>query len=366
MPEPTPEKYDAILIVSFGGPEGPDDVVPFLRNVTEGRNIPDERLAVVGQHYASFGGISPINGQVRELIDAIRPALSAAGHDLPIYWGNRNWHPMLADTIQTMRDDGVSRVLAFVTSAYSSNSGCRQYQDDIAKAIAATADPAADAPDFTVRKVRPFFNHPGFVHTMADNVEEALRSLRAEDRSGARIAFTAHSIPMGMAVGCDYEEQLIEVSRIIAERLDSSDHLDGPVPWDLVYQSRSGPPQVPWLEPDICDHVDALASGDETGPARPSAIVVAPIGFISDHMEVIWDLDTEAKARAEHHEIPFVRAATVGTHPDFVAAIVALLDEHLRGEQPQVVGKLEARPSPCAVGCCAYTPQRPAPTRPVA
>lgn len=348
----SPEPFDAILIVSFGGPEGPDDVVPFLRNVTEGRNIPDERLAVVGEHYANFGGVSPLNGQVRELIAALEPALVEAGHDLPVYWGNRNWHPMLTDTIRTMRSDGRTRALAFVTSAYSSNSGCRQYQDDIARAIAETASDATADTEIEVVKVRPFFNHPGFVHTMADNVEKALAGLDPAEADNARIAFTAHSIPVGMAINCDYEAQLNDVATVISSRLSRS------LEWDLVFQSRSGPPQVPWLEPDICDHIDALANDPDTAT---SPLIIAPIGFISDHMEVLWDLDTEARARAEQHGITMVRAETVGTAPAFVRAIVDLLEEHLTGATPQVVGDFAARPSPCEPGCCALQP-RPTPS----
>ncbi len=327
--------------MSFGGPEGPDDVVPFLRNVTKGRNIPDERLAVVGEHYSHFGGVSPINAQNRELIAAIDAALQARGTPLPIYFGNRNWDPYLADAFAQMRDDGITSALAFVTSAFSSHSGCRQYQDDMERARQQVGEGAPPAV-----KIRPYFNHPGFVSTMARNVEEALASL-GEQRPGARVAYTAHSIPLSMAERCDYEEQLREVARLIDAELSA------PHDSELVFQSRSGPPQVRWLEPDICDHIDTLAG------ESADAVVVAPIGFISDHMEVLWDLDTEALAKANEHGITMVRAKTAGTDPTFVAGIIDLITEHTEAAEPKVVGTLAARPSPCAVGCCPYEPRRP-------
>ncbi|MEE9416821.1 MAG: ferrochelatase [Acidimicrobiales bacterium] len=342
-PDPS-TPFDAVLVVSFGGPEGPDDVIPFLENVTKGRNIPADRLAVVGEHYQHFGGVSPINQQSRDLIAALEPALQAAGHDLVVYWGNRNWDPMLVDTVQQMADDGVRRAVAFVTTAYSSNSGCRQYLDDIETARSEVGDSAPE-----IVKIRPFFNHPGFIEPMARNVEAALESL-GERRPNARLVYTAHSIPIAMADGCDLVEQLNEVADLVTERLSTATE------WDLVYQSRSGPPQVPWLEPDIGDHIDALAdNGVDT-------VVVAPIGFISDHMEVIWDLDTEAANRAEALGIRFVRAATVGTDSQFIDAIVELLDEYVRGTTPRALGSLPARSMLCAQDCCRLEPQ---PSRPV-
>ncbi len=344
-------RFDAVLLVSFGGPEGPDDVVPFLRNVTKGRGIPDERLEIVGQHYAHFGGVSPINAQNRELLSALEPALRAAGHDLPLYWGNRNWTPLLDDTVSEMRADGITNAIAFVTSAYSSNSGCRQYQDDIEAALARTQ--VDGSPDLTVTKVRPFFNHPGFIDTMIRNVSDSISESGATP-DDTRLIFTAHSIPMGMAENCDYEAQLREVASLVTAGL--LDDETSAFSWDLVYQSRSGPPQVPWLEPDVCDHLQSLA--DESAP--PSGVIVVPIGFISDHMEVLWDLDTEAKAKAEQLNLAWARTATVGTDPVFVAAIVELVEEHLEGATPRTIGNLPARPAPCVPGCCAYAPVRPA------
>ena len=332
--------YDAILLVSFGGPEAPEDIVPFLENVTRGRGIPRERLEQVGAHYHLFGGRSPINDQCRELLAALEPALAEAGIDLPVYWGNRNWTPMLQDTVQQMADDGITNALAFVTSATSSYSGCRQYRENILAAREAVdGSPMID-------KIRQYYDHPGFIEPMIDNVRDALDTVPA----GSRLVFTAHSIPNSMADTSDYEAQLREASRLIAEGVGHSD-------WDLVWQSRSGPPQVPWLEPDINDHLDALVDNGD-----PAGVVLVPVGFISDHMEVMYDLDTEAKATAERLGLPFARAATVGTDPRFVRAIVELIEERRSGAPKRALGTLEIRPDVCREGCCP-APQRP-PKRP--
>ena len=329
--------YDAILLVSFGGPEAPEDIVPFLENVTAGRGIPRERLEQVGAHYHLFGGRSPINDQCRDLIAALKPALKEAGIDLPVYWGNRNWTPMLTDTVQQMADDGIRHALAFVTSATSSYSGCRQYRENIIAAREAVdGSPAID-------KIRQYYDHPGFIEPMIDNVRTALASVPA----GSRLIFTAHSIPSSMASTSDYEAQLREASRLIAAGVDHDD-------WDLVWQSRSGPPQVPWLEPDVNDHLEALVDGS----GIPGAVIV-PVGFISDHMEVMYDLDTEAKATAERLGLPFARAATVGTDQRFVAAIVELIEERRSGAPQRALGELEIRPDFCRENCCP-APQRPA------
>ncbi len=333
--------YDALLVVSFGGPEGPDDVVPFLENVTRGRGIPPERLAEVGAHYQLFGGVSPINAQCRELVAALRVELRDSEHDLPVYWGNRNWHPMLADTIRTMRDDGVRRALAFVTSAWSSYSACRQYLDDIE---AARAIVGPDAP--TVDKIRQFFDHPGFIEPMADNLRAALAraGVDAHDPS-TRLLFSAHSIPGSMAGTSDYVVQLHEAARLVA----TMNEIDT---YEIVYQSRSGPPSVPWLEPDVGDRIEALAMEGIT------TVVVVPIGFISDHMEVVYDLDTLAAQRARDCGVRFERASTVGVEPRFVAMIRELVEERFATSIPQrTLGDLGVRPDRCAPGCC------PAPTR---
>jgi len=294
---------DALLVVSFGGPEGQDDVIPFLQNVLRGRQVPAERVEEVASHYRRFGGVSPINSQVRALIAALRDELAASHIDLPVYWGNRNWHPFLSDTIQQMAVDGRQRALAFITSPYS-YSGRRQYLDDVEAARVKVGDRAP-----VVEELPVFYNHPGFVEANADNLRAALAAAGA----GAAVAFTAHSIPTAMEESAEYVAQVTETARLVARQA-------GLANWCLVYQSRSGPPTQPWLEPDIGEHLQALA---HNGVAK---VVVAPIGFISDHMEVIYDLDVQAREMAEGLGLTFVRAATVGTAPAFVRMIRQLIE----------------------------------------
>jgi ferrochelatase len=333
--------HDAVLVVSFGGPEGPDEVMPFLENVVRGRNVPPDRLKDVASHYEHFGGKSPINDQNRALIAALGEELRQHGLDLPIYWGNRNWHPLLADTILQMRDDGVRRALAFVTAAYASYSSCRQYLDDIAAARASVgAESGSGAP--SIDKLRLFYNHPGFIQANADNLRAALVRL-APGQSGqsVAVAFTAHSIPMAMASQCDYVAQLSETAGLVAEAAGLN------LEWQLVYQSRSGPPTQPWLEPDIADHLRALrADGVEQ-------VVIAPIGFVSDHMEVVHDLDVEADCLARSLGLEMVRAATVGTSPAFVTMIRQLIEERLDPSAPRLaVGRFGPWPDVCPPDCC--------------
>lgn len=335
--------YDAILIVNFGGPERRDEVIPYLEHVLRGRNVPRERLLEVAEHYYHLGGRSPINDQVRALIAALRPDLDARNVTLPIYWGNRNWHPFLADTLREMTSAGVRRALAVVLAAYGSYSSCRQYLDDIERARAQAGD---DAPP--VDKVRLFFNHPEFIAANADRVREACASIPEERRAQAHVAFTAHSIPLGMAQNSDYAPQLNETARLVAESL----HIP-PERWSFAYQSRSGRPQDPWLEPDICDHLAALA---ERGVRD---VVVMPVGFLSDHVEVLYDLDVEARNRCDELGLPMVRAASVGTHPRFVAMLCELIRERVEGTpERRAVGKFGPAPDVCPPGCC------PAPARP--
>jgi ferrochelatase len=330
---------DAILVVSFGGPEGPDDVMPFLENVTRGRNVPRERLEAVAEHYFRFGGVSPINAQNRELIAALEVELREHGIDLPIYFGNRNWHPLLSDTVARMTEDGVRRALVFLTSAFSSYSGCRQYRENL---YVAQEQAGADAPELP--RLRLPFNHPGFVESNADRLREALAQL-----PGAHIAFTAHSIPAAMAERCAYESQLAESARLVAEAAGA----DG---FAVVYQSRSGPPQVPWLAPDILDHLRHMRA------RGVSDVVVAPLGFLSDHLEVLYDLDVEAAELAEELGMRLVRAGTPGTHPAFVAAIRELIQERLEGrEERPALGRLAANPDTCAPTCCLPGTGRPSP-----
>ncbi len=345
---PDPSPYDALLLVSFGGPEKPDDVVPFLENVTRGRGIPRERLEEVGEHYFLFGGRSPINDQNREFLAALREDLSGNGIDLPVYWGNRNWDPYLKDTLAQMAADGITRAACFVTSAYSSYSGCRQYRENLAEAVAQVdGAPRLD-------KLRHYFNHPGFLDAMVDATLSALADLADGDREGAHLVFVTHSIPTAMddtagPHGKAYVAQHRSVADQIVERvrLETGHRYPG----DLVFCSRSGSPHVPWLEPDVNDHLEKLAR--KGGPA----VVVVPIGFVSDHMEVVYDLDTEAAATAEKLGISFVRAATAGIDPRFVAAVRDLLLERAaveRGEEVQraAEGSLPPCWDVCPVGCC--------------
>jgi protoporphyrin/coproporphyrin ferrochelatase len=319
--------YDALLVLSFGGPEKPDDVLPFLENVLRGRNVPRARLVEVAENYALFGGKSPINDQNRALIAALREELDRHGHRLPIYWGNRNWHPLLPDTLRQMRDDRVKNALVFVTAAYSSYSACRQYLEDIDRARMEVG-PGAPVCD----KLRHFYNHPGFVEPVTENVRTALAHF-----DDAHLLFTAHSIPIAMAQGSRYVAQLDETARLVAEGAGHPEHR-------LVYQSRSGPPHQPWLEPDVRDALTAIAA--ESGSRN---VVVAPIGFISDHMEVKFDLDTQALQHAQSLGLNMVRAATVGTHPRFIAMIRELIEERMR---------LGAAADPCRQDCCPYPAER--------
>ncbi len=342
--------YDAFLLVSFGGPEGQDDVMPFLRNVTAGRQVPDARLAKVAEHYHRFGGVSPINGQCRELLAAIEKDFAGAGIGLPVYWGNRNWRPYLADALLAMARDGVRRAIALATSAYSSYSGCRQYLDDIELA---RAQAGQDAPD--VDKIPPYYRHRGFIGCFADSAERALCTLPADLRERADLVFTAHSVPESMAAasgpeGGAYPAQLAEVACLVAAGL-------GRTSWRLAYSSRSGPPPQPWLEPDVSD---CLADLSESGSA---AAVLVPIGFVSDHMEVIFDLDVAAAETAARIGLPVTRAATPGTAPRFVAMISELVGAMQAGGPSLAAAQLgpDAR-SFCRPGCCGGRRVRPAST----
>lgn len=357
--------YDALLLLSFGGPEGPDDVVPFLENVTRGRGIPRERLAEVGQHYYLFGGVSPINAQCRELAEALRKDFAEHGTGLPVYWGNRNWQPYLTDTLRELARDGRRRILTLTTSAYASYSGCRQYRENLAESLAALEAEGIEVP--RVDKLRHYFNHPGFVGPMADGVVAALEELPEEVRDGAHIAFTTHSIPTASAdssgpveehgEGGAYVAQHLDVARLVAAAVRERTGTDRP--WQLVYQSRSGSPSTPWLEPDICDHLES-----QHGKGVP-AVVMAPIGFVSDHMEVLFDLDTEARDKAAGLGLPVARSATVGADPRFVAAVRELVQERAaaeRGEEPErcALGALGASHDVCPVGCCPARTPKPA------
>jgi ferrochelatase len=337
------QTVDAILIVSFGGPEGMDEVMPFLENVLRGRNVPRERMQEVAHHYEMFGGISPINEQNRRLIAALKQELEANGPQLPIYWGNRNWHPLLADTLREMADDGIKGALAFVTSAYSSYSGCRQYREDIERA---REEVGPSAPQ--VSKLRAFYNHPGFIEPNIENVRAALEQIPEARRRDAHIAFTAHSIPLTMALQCDYQSQLEETCRLIAQGL-------GHERWQLVFQSRSGPPTQAWLAPDICDHLRELKGSGATD------VVIAPVGFISDHMEVLYDLDTEASALSEEIGLNMVRASTVGTHPTFISMIRELILERLTADPVRrFLGARGPAHDLCPADCCLMGAARPA------
>jgi ferrochelatase len=339
---PVAAAYDAVLVVSFGGPEGPDDVLPFLENVLAGRNVPRQRMLEVADHYRHFGGVSPLNAQNRALVEALEAELAERGLRLPVYWGNRNWHPLLSDTVRRMAEDGVRRSLAFVTSAYSSYSSCRQYLENIEQARRSVG-PAAPR----IEKLRAFYNHPGFIRPMSERLLDALTRVPADRRAAARVVFTAHSIPQAMADACDYVAQLEEASRLVCEPLGVKDYR-------LAYQSRSGPPEQPWLEPDILAVLTQLA-----GSAQGGDVVIVPIGFLSDHIEILWDLDVEAGSRAQALGLNMVRAQTVGSHPDFVRMIRDLILERVEGAPRLALGTRGPSPDECPADCCKYTPLRP-------
>jgi len=357
-----PAPYDALLVVSFGGPERPEDVMPFLENVTRGRGISKERLEEVGQHYLLFGGRSPINDLNREFIAAVREDFRGNGITIPVYWGNRNWDPYLVDAVRQMRDDGITRAACLVTSAYASYSGCRQYRESLYDAAAQVEGaPRLD-------RLRHYFNHPGFVEPMVDSTLAALADLKESTRHDARLLFVTHSIPTAMndasgprnamGMGGAYVAQHLDVAEEIAERVrQETGHR---YPHELVYCSRSGSPHTPWLEPDVVDRLEELAAAGVTG------VVVVPIGFVSDHMEVVYDLDTEAAAAAEKLGLDFARAATAGLDPRFVSMVRDLLLERAKvasGIEPTraAVGALPPSWDVCPRNCC-NNPAGPRPT----
>jgi ferrochelatase len=329
--------FDALLIVSFGGPERHEDVLPFLENVLRGKNVPRERMLEVAEHYYHFDGRSPINEQTKELIASVEQEFRDHGVKLPVYWGNRNWHPFLAETLKQMQADGIRHAAALVTSAFGSYSGCRQYREDIARALQ-----AAGTEDLLIEKLPNFCDREEFIATMVDRVRVAMAELPPAERSGAgpikaeQLIFTAHSIPMSMAESSPYVRQLKEASQRVATACGVSN-------WTLIYQSRSGPPSQPWLAPDICDYLR------EQHAAGVRSVIICPIGFISDHMEVLYDLDTEARALCDQLGLKMVRAGTAGSHPKIVGM---LRDMVLNAAASPVLGYCEA-------GCCS-APQRPA------
>ncbi|MFC7375304.1 ferrochelatase [Brachybacterium sp. GCM10030267] len=371
-----PAPYDAIMFASFGGPEGQDDVIPFLRNVTRGRGVPDERLEEVAGHYRALGGRSPINEQNRAMISALETELAGRGIDLPIYFGNRNWEPYTADAISSLHADGHRRVLALITSAYSSYSGCRQYREDFARRL----DEAGLLGEMSIEKSRAYFNHPGFLEPVVDGVRSALAELQREghDADRVRVLFSTHSIPLAMAAasgpagaeapavpgtdeqGADeqggwYVAQHLAACRYVMDQIEED--LPGLPDWELVYQSRSGSPHVPWLEPDVNDVIEQVASEDSA-----DAVVVVPIGFVSDHVEVIWDLDTEAKETAEEHGLAFRRVATSGTDERFIAALADVVAEHLDPSRERAaVTELGPVDDLCGHNCCQLHAERAVP-----
>ena len=348
--------YDGILLLSFGGPEKPEDVLPFLRTVTAGKGIPDERLEEVGEHYYRFGGKSPINDQNRALLAALRTELDRREIDTPLVWGNRNFTPFTVEALREAHGAGMRRVVTIVTSAYSSYSSCRQYREDLAAAQTEAVD---EGLDIAVDKIRPYCNHPGFSRANARLVTDAVRGLVRDDvdAAGIRLVFVTHSIPTAMdetsgpgdSEGHLYSRQHIALGAAITEEVNAT--LDVDLEGELVFCSRSGPPSQPWLEPDVNDRLEELAAEGAT------AVVLAPIGFVSDHMEVIYDLDTEAAETAERLGLRMVRVPTVGTDTEFVSGLVDLLLERAaeaRGESPgrPAWPGPEARPSVCQPGCC--------------
>ncbi|EWS79977.1 ferrochelatase [Brachybacterium phenoliresistens] len=364
-PAPVSPRYDAVLFASFGGPEGQDDVIPFLRNVTRGRGVPDERLEEVAGHYRALGGRSPINAQNRALIAALEEELARRDVSLPIYFGNRNWEPYTADALTRLHADGHRRVLALITSAYSSYSGCRQYREDFAQRL----DEAGLLGEVEITKSRSYFNHPGFLAPVVDGVRTALEELAREghDLDSTTVLFSTHSIPTAMTeasgpagAGADgqggwYVAQHLAACRYVMDEL--GDELPELPDWQLVYQSRSGAPHVPWLEPDVNDVIESLASSEQA-----EAVVVVPIGFVTDHVEVIWDLDTEAKETAAEHGLAFRRVATSGTDPRFVAALADVVQEHLDPSRERLaVTELPVVEDVCGHNCCQVSAARAVP-----
>ncbi|MGV9673645.1 ferrochelatase [Nocardia sp. NPDC003482] len=342
-----PGSVDALLLLSFGGPERPEDVMPFLENVTRGRGVPPERLAAVAEHYLHFGGVSPINALNRAIIAAVEAEFARRGIELPVYFGNRNWHPMVEDTVGEMAAAGVGAALVFPTSAWGGYSGCRQYDEDISRARAAVGEGAP-----TLVKLRQYFDHPLLIEAFADAIRAALEGISVDRRDRARLVFTAHSIPEAAdeAAGPPadggrlYSRQVADAARLCAAATGFDD-------FDVVWQSRSGPPQVPWLEPDIVDHLETLSG------KGVDAVVVCPVGFVSDHLEVIWDLDNEAAEKAQELGMSFARAATPGSDPRFAQLVAELVAEHLDGVPPRRLGSVPGygcttNGDPCAIGCC--------------
>jgi ferrochelatase len=331
--------FDALLVVSFGGPEKHEDVLPFLENVLRGKNVPRERMLEVAEHYYHFDGRSPINDQNKQLIAALEGECRSQGIAMPVYWGNRNWHPFLADTLKQMQAEGIRRAAAFVTSAFGSYSGCRQYREDIAR-----AQQAAGVQDMVIEKLPNFCDRPEFIAAMTDRVLAAMAELPPAERSEAghskaeQLIFTAHSIPVSMAESSPYVRQLKEASARVAAACGISN-------WTLVYQSRSGPPTQPWLAPDICDYLR------EQHAAGVRSVIICPIGFISDHMEVLYDLDTEARALCDELGMKMVRAGTAGAHPKLVSMVCDMV---LHSPATEILAH-------CEPGCCP-TPQRPQPS----
>ena len=357
--------YDAVFVMSFGGPREPDDVVPFLRNVTAGRGIPDERLREVGEHYYGFGGASPINAQNEALVDALRAELDRRGLDTPVALGNRNWTPYGDDVLRDLHAHGARRVVMLATSAYGSYSGCRQYREDLGRYLPALA---AEGVNVAVDKVRPYFQLPGFVAGNVEAVVAAWRDLAERTGAAPRLVFVTHSIPTAMeeasgaARPATYDGQHRDLCATVAERAAAELGLGAAPAWDLVYCSRSGNPRIPWLEPDVNDFLTAEVAAGRLGPGSEApGVILAPVGFVSDHLEVAYDLDTEAAATCESLGVPMPRAATVGTHDAFVAGLVDLLEERAalaRGEASTLEpdGGLPAWTDVCPAGCCLLRP----------
>jgi ferrochelatase len=333
---PADPPYDAILFLSFGGPEKREDVIPFLENVLRGKPVPRERMLEVAEHYYHFDGKSPINDQNLAIIESLRKELDRHGVGLPIYFGNRNWHPLLTDTMQQMKADGVQRALTFITSTFSSYSGCRQYRENLYAAQQAAGEGCPE-----VDKIRVFYNHPGFISAQSDLVREALERIEETRRSETLLLFTAHSIPVSMANTSNYSKQIEESCRLVSEQL-------GHPQWKLVWQSRSGPPSQPWLEPDVLDYMKDRWQSGQHGP-----VVIVPIGFLTDHMEVLFDLDEEAREYAEEVGMELQRASTVGTHPRFIEMIRLLIEERMHADPEKLaIGRFQASHDVCPANCC--------------